>query len=85
MQYMFPSDLRDRIEAQLALGIFSSEDDVLREAIETLEKRQQGQRRLRQMVQDAEAEIAAGSVDTFNADATKDAIRQRLLRNGVRP
>ena len=63
-----------------------SEDDVIREAIDSsLEKRQQGQRRLRQMVQDAEAEIATGFVGAFNADATKDAVRQRLLQNGVRP
>lgn len=84
MQYTFPSDLRNRIDAQLAQGMFSNEDDVIREAIDSLEKRQQGQRRLRQMVQDAEAEIAAGCTDSFNADATKDAVRQRLLQNGVR-
>jgi Arc/MetJ-type ribon-helix-helix transcriptional regulator len=84
MQYTFPADLRARIDAQLALGTFSNEDDVIREAIDSLEKRQQRQRLLRQMVQDAEAEIAAGCVDSFNANATKDAVRQRLQQNGVR-
>ena len=84
MQYAFPTDLRSRIDAQLALGLFSDVDDVIREAIDTLEKRQQGLGRLRQMVQAAEAEIAAGRVGEFDSAATKDIVRQRLLQNGAR-
>ncbi len=85
MQYAFPSDLRHRIEAQLALGLYTNEDEVIREAIDTLEKRQQGLHKLREMVQTAEAEVVAGIIDSFNADTTKDAVRQRLLRSLVRP
>jgi len=85
MQYIFPQDLRHRIDAQLALGLFSSEDDVIREAIDSLEKRQQGLQQLRQMVQVAETEIDAGNVNSFNAEATKDSVRRRLLRSGIQP
>jgi putative addiction module CopG family antidote len=85
MQYAFPSDLRNRIEAQLALGMYTNEDEVIREAIDSLEKRQQGLHKLRQMVQTAEGEVVAGFADSFNADTTKDAVRQSLLRSGVRP
>lgn len=85
MNYSFPEDLRHRIDAQLALGLFANEDDVIREAIDTLEKRQQRLHQLRQMVQAAEAELGAGKADAFNAQATKDAVRQRLLLSGVRP
>lgn len=83
MQYPFPKDLRLRIEAQLALGLFSNEDDVIREAIDMLEKQQQGLKQLHQMIQTAEVEIMAGDVDLFSAEATKDAVRQRLLQDGV--
>jgi putative addiction module CopG family antidote len=85
MHYSFPKDLRHRIDAQLALGLFSNEDDVIREAIDSLEKSQQRLHQLRQMVQTAEAELEAGKADVFSAQATKDAVRQQLLRNGIRP
>jgi putative addiction module CopG family antidote len=83
MQYTFPKDLRQRIDAQLALGLFLNEDDVIREAIDALEKRQQGLHQLRQLVQVAEAEIEAGNADSFNAETTKEAVRLRFLRSGV--
>lgn len=36
MQYAFPPDLQKLVEAQLATGIYSSEDDLLREALRAL-------------------------------------------------
>lgn len=38
MPYSFPSDLRQRIDLQLATGQFLDDDEVLREAISTLER-----------------------------------------------
>ena len=38
MPYQFPPDIEQRIRAQLESGQFETEDDVLREAIDTLER-----------------------------------------------
>ena len=78
MPYHFPSDIEQRVRAQMESGQFETEDDVLREAIDTLEKGQLGLRRLQDMVREADADIAAGRVGPFNADDTKSAVRKRL-------
>ena len=83
MPYQFPSDIQQSIQAQLASGEFESEEEVLREAIATLESRQRGLQRLRQMVADAEGDIAAGRIGPFDAEVTKRAVRQRIERQGI--
>jgi putative addiction module CopG family antidote len=81
--YPFPSDIAQRVRALVESGHFGTEDDVLREAIDTLEKRQRGLAHLRQMVQEAEADIAAGRVGPFDADETKATVRARLETRGI--
>jgi len=76
--YQFPSDIEQRVRAQIETGRFETEDDVLREAIDTLEKRQRGLSQLQQMISEADEDIAAGRVAVFNADETKAAVRERL-------
>lgn len=83
MPYQFPPDIAQRVRAQVESGQFETEDDVLREAIDTLESRQRGRQQLRKMVQEADGDIAAGRVGPFNADATKRAVRKRLEENGI--
>jgi putative addiction module CopG family antidote len=83
MAYQFPPDLEQRIRAQIETGEFENEEDVLREALDTLEKRQRGLRDLRQMVKEADDDIAAGRVGPFNAEETKRAVRQRLSQHGT--
>ena len=83
MPYHFPSDIDQRIRAQIESGQFSTEDDVLREAIETLEKRQRGLATLRAMVDEADEDIAAGRVGPFDADETESAVRKRLEARGI--
>ena len=83
MAYQFPPDIEQRIKAQLETGQFQSEDDVLREAIATLEKRQFGLNELQAMVAEADADIAAGRVGPFDAEETKRAVRERLAQNGI--
>lgn len=78
MPYQFPSDIEQRVRAQIETGRFETEDDVLREAIDTLEKRQRGLSQLQQMISEADEDIAAGRVAVFNADETKAAVRERL-------
>ena len=83
MSYQFPPDLEQRIQAQIATGEFSTEEDVIREALDTLEKRQCGLKELRQMVKEADDDIAAGRVGPFDAEETKRAVRNRLSQRGI--
>ena len=84
MAYQFPLDIEQRIKAQLETGQFQSEDDVLREAIYTLENCQRGLKELQQMVAEADADIVAGRVGPFDAEETKRAVRKRLTQNGIK-
>ena len=83
MQYHFPSDIQQRVRAQIENGPFETEDEVLREAIDTLERRQRGLQELQNMVREADEDIAAGRVGPFDADKTKAAVRKRLEAEGI--
>ena len=83
MTYPFPSDIASRIQSQLVSGRFETEDDVLREAMDALEKRQRGLEQIRSDVEVADRDIAAGRIGTFDAEASKLAVRQRLAENRV--
>jgi Arc/MetJ-type ribon-helix-helix transcriptional regulator len=84
MNYPLSADLQQRIDAQLAAGGFATEEDVLREAMETLERRQRGLAQLREMVAEAEEDVAAGRVGTFDRDKIKREVRSRLADRGIR-
>ncbi len=83
MPYQLPSDIEQRVRAQIESGQFETEDDVLREAIDTLERRQRGLQTIRDMVHEAEEDIAAGRVGAFNANETKIAVKERLQADGI--
>ncbi len=83
MVYEFPPDIERRIRDQIDNGNFGSEDEVLREAMDTLEKRQRGLEQLQQMVREADDDIAAGRVAPFDADQTKRVVRERLAQDGI--
>lgn len=84
MSLELPPDLEGRVRAQIKSGQFETEADVLREALDTLEKRQRGLDELRQMVREADADVAAGRVGPFDAEETKRAVRDRLRQHGIR-
>ncbi len=83
MPYQLPSDIEQRVRAQIESGQFETEDDVLREAIDTLERRQRGLQAIRDMVHEADEDIAAGHVGPFNANETKIAVKKRLQADGI--
>jgi putative addiction module CopG family antidote len=83
MSLELPPDLEDRIKAQIESGQFETEEDVLREALDSLEKRQRGLREVRQMIQEADDDVAAGRVGQFDAEETKRAVRDRLRQHGI--
>ena len=74
----FPADVDARVQAQLATGEFPNADAVLREALDALERRQQSFERVREMVREAEEDVAAGRVGGFDVDATMRAVMARV-------
>ena len=78
MTYQIPPDLEVRVQAQISTGQFASEEEVLHEALDALEKRQRGLEELQAMTREAEGDIIAGRVDAFDVDKTLDAVRQRV-------
>lgn len=78
MANQLPADVDARVQAQLATGEFPTADDVLREALDALERRQQSLQRLREMVREAEEDVAAGRVGCFDAEATMRAVMARV-------
>jgi putative addiction module CopG family antidote len=78
-----PPDLAAQIHAQVASGHFQSEEQVLREALAALERRQQGLARLKRLVDDAEADVAAGRIGPFDRDELKREVRAQLAARGV--
>jgi putative addiction module CopG family antidote len=85
MAITLPIDLTKRVEAMVAVGAFGSEEEVLREAIASLERRLSALSHLRQAVSEADADIAAGRVGGFDAELTKRAVRTRLAEHGIVP
>lgn len=78
-----PTDIHQRVQAQLASGMFSSVDDVLRQATDTLEMRQTALGSLQKMVGVADDDIKAGSSGLFDSEQTKTTVRQRLNQVGI--
>lgn len=83
MTIQMPADIQQRVEGQIATGAFGSEDEVLREAMDTLERRQRSLAKLQAMVREAEGDVAAGRVGPFDVVATKRAVSERLALRGI--
>lgn len=78
MAYELSPDINARVQAQLATGEFSTPDEVLREALDTLERRQRSLEKLQAMVREAEEDIATGRVGPFDKEATMRAVMERV-------
>ena len=83
MSSSLPGDIQQRIDAQIASGSFATEEEVLREALESLERRQRGLAQLRELVAVAEAEVASGKIGLFDRDDVKRDVRGRLIARGI--
>jgi antitoxin ParD1/3/4 len=78
-----PPDIQQRIEAQVASGVFATEEDVLREALDVLESRQRSFKALREMVDVAEEDVAAGRVGIFDREDINRDVRGRMADHGI--
>jgi antitoxin ParD1/3/4 len=83
MNYSLPADIQQRIDAQIASGAFASKDEVLREAIGTLERRQRGLTHLQQMVAQADTDAASGRTGLFDREVSKREVRSQLAERGI--
>jgi antitoxin ParD1/3/4 len=83
MSTSLPSDLAAQIRAQIATGDFQSEEQVLREALSALEKRQRSLAKLKALVGEAEADVTAGRVGPFDRDELKREVRAHLAAQGI--
>ena len=77
MPNQLPADVDARVQAQLVTGEFPSADDVLREALDALQRRQQLLKHLREMVREAEEDVVAVRGGYFDADKTMSAAAGR--------
>ena len=55
MPYDFPSDIAQRVGRQIASGLYSDEDDLLRDAIDALEHQQRDLVAIQAGIKDMEA------------------------------
>ena len=76
--YAISPDITARIQQHFATGKFASASDVLREALDALERRQRGLLAIQVMVQEAEDDISAGRVGPFNLEQTISLIQSRI-------
>ncbi len=81
MTHQLSADVSARIQAQIATGHFESEDDLIRQALDALERRERGLESLRALVREAEEDVVAGRVGTFHVEQTISAIQSRLANS----
>lgn len=83
MSIDLPQDLTSQLQAQMIAGRYSSEEQVLRDALMALVQRQTAQAKLQAMIREAEADVAAGRLAPLDRDALKTEIRAALGATGV--
>ncbi len=77
MAYSFPSDVEQRLKTQLALGFYSTEDDVLRAALSALEREQEDLA----AIQDGIDDMQAGRYRSFAEIDEKFRRKYNIARN----
>lgn len=84
MAYEFPSDIRERLKARLQDGVYQSEDDVIREAMDALDQseldklaRWNGRNRL--AIQQSEQ----GLSKPLDEQRVLSRLRERLAQEGI--
>lgn len=81
MTHQLSADVSARIQAQIASGYFRNEDDLIRQALDALERRERGLEVLRGLVREAEEDTEAGRVGTFDVNRAMAAIETRLANS----
>lgn len=82
MPYTFPPDVEELIREQVESGDFTNEDEVIREALGALKRKQEHSQKLKAMIAEAEEDIANGRVGQLDLEASKQAVLERLAKSG---
>lgn len=78
--YQFPPDIQQRVSARLTVGAYRSEDDVIREAMDALEEREQSKLlRWNQRNQIAIEQSRAGLSKPLSLDDVLNRVEKRLI------
>jgi Arc/MetJ-type ribon-helix-helix transcriptional regulator len=84
MSYEFPNDIRDRINAWLVGGACQSEDDVIRQAMDALDRVELDKRtRWQERNQLASEQSAQGLSKPLDDQEVLARLRERLLKEGI--
>jgi Arc/MetJ-type ribon-helix-helix transcriptional regulator len=84
MLYQFPSDISQRLDACLVSGSYQNQDDVLRDALDALEQREQEKlRRWNEGNQMALEQSRQGLSRPLDDAAVIDRLRKRLAAEGI--
>jgi Arc/MetJ-type ribon-helix-helix transcriptional regulator len=84
MEYQFPSDIRDRLQIRLQNGLYTDEDDVLRDAMDALDQMEQDKLlRWHERNRLAAEQSSQGLSKPLDDEAVLVRLRERLAREGV--
>ena len=84
MSYQFPQDIDERVKARLSDGLYQSEDDVIREAMDALDQLEQDRLiRWNERNRIAVQQSQQGLSKPLDDEAVLARLRERLAKEGV--
>ena len=84
MAYQFPPDIDERIKAHMSHGAYQCEDDVLREAMDALAKREEEKlRRWQERNEIASEQSRRGLSKPLDLDAVLGRVEQRISQQNL--
>lgn len=84
MAYEFPTDIRDRLKARLDDGVYQSEDDVIRDAMDALDQMEREKlTRWSEHNQLAMEQSKQGLSKPLDDEKVLARLRERLAKEGI--
>ena len=84
MSYQFPQDIDERVKARLSDGLYQSEDDVIREAMDALDQLEQDRLiRWNERNRIAVQQSQQGLSKPLDDEAVLARLRERLAKEGI--
>ncbi|MBP90592.1 MAG: hypothetical protein CMJ64_28435 [Planctomycetaceae bacterium] len=83
MPFQLPPDLQTRIELQLSNGSYQNEEEVLREALDALERDQTNSRRWHERNELAIEQSRQEMSKPIDDEAVLERLRQRVAKEGI--
>jgi Arc/MetJ-type ribon-helix-helix transcriptional regulator len=84
MAYEFPTDIRERLKARLEEGVYQSEDDVIRDAMDAFDQLEQDKlTRWNERNRLAIAQSEQGLSKPLDGERVLARLRERLAKEGI--